>query len=107
GVGIDEADRDRVHAFLAERRQRLQHVGLVERVVYDAVCADALGDRQPKPARHEWPRGGWKEVVGIGAVAPSDLERIAEAARGEQADDGAPALENRVEADRRSVQEQS
>ena len=50
---------------------------------------------------------GWcqKRSYGIAAVAASDLEHVAEAACREQADDGARAGEERVEADGRAVQE--
>jgi hypothetical protein len=46
-----------------------------------------------------------EQVVGILAVAPAQLEYVAEPAGDEQADGRAPALQQRVEADRGAVHE--
>ena len=79
-------------------------------VLYDrrpdlAVRKHALGHRQAQPSGDERRRLVPEEVVGIAAVAASDLEDVAEAACAEQADDGARAGEERVEADGRAVEE--
>jgi hypothetical protein len=65
----------------------------------------ALADRNAKAARDERLGGRPQVVHELLAITAPDLQHVAEALGGEHADDGALALEQGVDADRRAVQE--
>ena len=80
GVGVQEADRDRLDAVaLAGGCDRLG-VRRVERDEDGAVAVDALAHLEAVAPRHERRGLARDEVVHVGAVAAADLEDVAEAA---------------------------
>ena len=106
-VRVEKRDRDRVDALLGERRERSR--ARLERSIGTWIAPSARTRSvivAPQAARDERRGRLPEQVVRIVAVAAADLEHVAEAAGREQADDGAAALEQRVQPDRRAVQEE-
>jgi hypothetical protein len=105
GVGVHEGDRHRGDALLREDLRRRAHVVELDRRADRAARHQALGHRQPQPARDQRGRRRVEQVVHLRTVAALDLDHVAEAARGEQPDDRPAPLQQRVQADGGAVQE--
>jgi len=78
---------------------------MVERGVDGAVGQDALGHLGHAVARDERERPRGREVHGTREPEPLDLEQIAEARGDQEPQRGAVALDDRVDGDRRAVDE--
>jgi hypothetical protein len=107
GVGMQEADGDRLDALglevVEDRRQARQ----VERLQLLALVGDAAGQFAAQVARHEGLRLLVVEVEEVRPVAARDLQRVAKALGGDQADLDALALGQRVDDDGGAVGEKS
>ena len=107
---VQEHDRHALDAFVGERRGSLAHAVPIERHADASVGKDALTDAQPQRSCHEWLRRLEQVVPHVIAVLvdpqqSANLEHVAKALGREQADAGALAFQQRIEADRGPVQE--
>ena len=84
GVGVQQADRDRLDAVGPEVVDDRREPGEIERLALPAVMREAAGHLAAQVARHERRRLLVVEVEEVGAVAARDLERVAEARRRDQ-----------------------
>ena len=105
GVGVQEADGDRLDALRAAGVGDGVELGELERDEDVAVAVDALAHLEAQPSRHERLGLAADEVVHVGPVSAADLEHVAEAARRDERRQGAGALGERVDDDRRAVDE--
>ena len=84
-VGVEEADRERLHPVLDQLANfAADRVG-VDRLEHDPVAAHPLGDLAPVAASGERLREGQEEVVDVVALLRPHLEDVAKAAGGEEA----------------------
>jgi hypothetical protein len=102
-VGVQVADGDGLDAIHLQGRHRL-----VERVPVEwrqdrAVDLHSLPDAEPALAGHEGLRRREAEVVALVLQALAHLQHVAMALRGEEADAGTLALQERVGRDRGAV----
>ncbi len=102
-VGVQEADRDRLHAFGGERAAGLRDAATVERHVHLAGAQQPLVDLAREMARHQRPVAVEQQVIGLGPVAAADDVHVARAAGDDQAGLGAGSLDQRVDGDGRAV----
>ena len=97
GVGVQEADRHRLHALgpelLDDRRQGRQ----VERTHLRAAVVDSARQFAAQVARHERLRLPVVQVEQVGPVAAGDLQRVSKALGGNQSHLRTPALGERVD----------
>ena len=108
GVAVQQADGHALHALARQRRHELGDLVEGERRFDRPVGTDALGHLESQPPRHGRRRlGRGPEVVEMQAAHARDLEHVPEATRGDQADDGAAALDDRVGDDGRAVRDGS
>ena len=107
GVGVQEADGDRLDALCAAGLGDGVELGELEWDEDVAVAVDTLVHLEAQPSRHERLGLAADEVVHVGPVAAADLEHVAEAARGDERGQGTGALGERVDDDRRAVDEVS
>jgi hypothetical protein len=105
GIGVQERDGDAGDPFGREDLCGGAHVFELDRDVHRPVEEQALGDRDPQAPGHKRRRVLPEQVVRIVAVAAPDLEDVTEAPGGKQPDHGARPGQQRIEPDRRSVQE--
>ncbi len=96
GVGVEVADRDRVDSHLLEPGDGPLEGTPVDRRGDLAVEPHALADPEPAPARGERDRRRHAQVVAIVLEPFPHLDQVPVAFRGEHADLGALALEERV-----------
>ena len=105
GVGVEQADRDRLDALGAEvvedRRQPVQ----VQRRALGARRREPAADLAAQEARHERRRLLVEQVEEVRPVPARDLEAVAEPGRRDQAGRDALALGQSVDHDRRAVGE--
>ncbi len=95
-VGVQKADRDRLHALGEQAIDGGGRALAVERRDHLAAVVHALADLASPPAGHER-RGALEvKVVEPREAQASDLEQIAEALRGQEARARAAPLENGV-----------
>ena len=87
GVGVEQAHRHRLHPFGPQGGDDPFELAGGERGLHGAVRPHPLGDLEAPAAGHQrrHPRGQL-EAVEMRAVHPRDLEDVAEAARGDEAD---------------------
>jgi hypothetical protein len=105
-VAVEEAHRDRIHPGRAQPPGGGAHRLLVEGLELGAVHRDAAADLEDQLGRDRPRRLHPREHVGAPRdVVAADLEHVAEAGGGEQADGRALALEDRVGGRRRPVQD--
>ena len=101
-VRVEEADDDRFHAQVAERFDRATYLVLIQRGHDVAAGVDPFGHLETPVAGHD--RFEVTEhAPGVGARAPAELEGVAEAPGRDHPAAHAAALEHRVGADRRAV----
>ena len=105
GVGVQEADGDRLDALRAAGVGDGVELGELEWNEDVAVAVDTLAHLEAQPPRHERLGLAADEVVHVGPVPAADLEHVAEAARGDERGQGTGALGQRVDDDRRAVDE--
>ena len=108
GVGVEQADRDRLDALGLEvvddrRAAPLRSSGCA----LAAVVREPARHLAPQVARHERRRLHVVEVEVVGPVAARDLERVAEALGRDQRRLDALALGDRVDHERRAVREEA
>lgn len=103
---VHEHHRHALDTLLAERLEGNAHVVFGERCLDGAVGEDALGYVEPQSTWHERRRRLPQHVVEGGPLSATELEHVAKAARGQDPDDGSASLEQGVEADRCSVEEE-
>jgi hypothetical protein len=94
-------------SFLLQLARHFAHLVLVERMVNGAVGQQALRHFVAQRTAHQWFMLGEEQVVGVGTVDASDFIDIAETLRDQQRRLGAGALEQGVDGDGRTVQEQT
>jgi len=100
GVAVQQADGHALHALAGQRRHELRDLIERERLLDRTIGADALADFQaqsPRDERRRLRRG--LQIVEVQAAHARDLQHVAEAARADQADDGAAALDDGVRHD--------
>jgi hypothetical protein len=102
GVGVQEADRDRLHA-LGEQAVDGGGAVAVQRGHHLTAVIHALADLAPPPARHQRSRAFEVEVVEPRELQTADLEQVAKTLRGEQARPRAAPLQDRVRGHRGAV----
>ena len=103
GVGMQEADRDRLDAVIHEPAQRGAHRVEVERRDTRPSRSIALADLQPVAARDQRLGKAEEQVVDVVALLGPHLEHVAEALRREQAEPRAAPLDQRIGDERRAV----
>ena len=103
---MQEADRHRLDAIRLEVVDDARERREVERPDFLATIGHAAGQLAAQVARHEGFRLLVVEIEEIGPVAARDLERVAEALRGDEADLDALALGERVDDDRGAMCEE-
>ncbi len=101
-VAVQEMDDHGLAAHRQELLRRLGHRGLVERRQHLAVGIHALGHFQAVFALDQRVESA-AQAVGLRARAAAELQHVAEAPGGDQADPGDLALEQRVGGGRRAV----
>ena len=102
-IGVQEADGDRLDAVGDQALRHRAHFGGVERRQHVAVAVHALRHLQPMAARHQRVGEAQEQVVDVVALLGAHLEDVAEAARGDQAEPRAAALDQGVGDQRRAV----
>ncbi len=98
-IGVQVADRDRLHVGSLQRGDGVVERGVVERCLDRAVGAHALGDAEAQCAWHELLGRRHAQVVAIVLQALAHLDNVAMAFGGEQADAGTLVLEQRIGGD--------
>ena len=83
-IGVQETDRHRLDALLAQRRNQAIQRCITERQQHGAIGSQALGHLQPQIARNQGRRPLHIKVVLFETVFIGDLQRIAEAGSGDQ-----------------------
>ncbi len=102
-VGVKQAHRHRLHTRGAKPWEEIVHLGERERRALVAVRHEAGGQAQPQRRRDE--RVGFleRQVVGVVARLPPDLERVLVAGRGDESGRRALALDERIGNEGRAV----
>lgn len=108
-VRVQETDGDTGDSAREDPADRVAHRFLVEFGHHRAVVAQSFGHLESVPAGDEWGGAGVEQVVEAvgGPGEASDLQHVAESARGEQRDAWAVALEAQIRTDGRAVYEVS
>ena len=101
-VGVDENDRKRLGAFDKQGPGGIFNCGGIDGRSHGSVGQDALVDFKSHVAFHDG-REIAPEAPGARSIAPAHFEHIAKAARRDHSDARALALQKRVGADRRPV----
>ena len=105
GIGIDEGHRHARDPLLAEGFDRIPEVAGGKGRQDMSIGPDAFTHRQTQPARNER-RGRFPEqIVHFVAITAPDFKDVPKSFRGKQTDDLSSALQERIQSDRRSVQE--
>ena len=95
-VGVQEADGDRLDALRAQAQRGGAHFGGIQRGQNVAVAVQPFGHFQAVAAGHQRFGELQEQVVDVVALLGAHLQDVAEAARGDQAEPGAGALDQRV-----------
>jgi hypothetical protein len=106
GVGVDQHDRDRSGPLGQQRAGRSPYLLAVHGRADCAIGERALPHLEAQVAvdhRHEVA----PQAPGVAAVAPAHLQHVAEAARGDEPDAPALALQQGIGADRRAVHDRA
>ncbi len=102
GVRVDEDDRDRFGAALQEAVRCRLHLFRIDGDAYGPIGERALGDLDTQITfRHRFERA--PQAPRLAAITATHFEHVAESRRGDYADLGALAFEQRIRADRRAV----
>src|SRR5262245_35873630 len=103
---MQEPDRDAGDALLLERGNQLLYGTLIERAQDFAARARTLRHRVAQAPRNQWLGLFQENVVLFEAMLVADLDRVAEAFRGDQCRHGALALDQRVRGERSAVHDE-
>ncbi len=95
-VGVEEADGDRLDPFGYQALRHGAHLVGIERGQHVAVAVDAFRHLQAMAARHQRVGELQEQVVDVVALLGAHLQDVAEAARGDQAQARAGALDQGV-----------
>ena len=106
GVGMEEAQRHRLHAIGPEIVENRLQPGQVERRHLLALVVHTAGKLTAQIARHEGLRLLVVQIEEIRPVAAGDFQRIAEPLGGDETHPDSLALRQCVDDDRRSVCEE-
>ena len=106
-VTVQKQDRHGLHAKLVDPACQRRDLPIVERTFDLARRQHALAHLETQRALHQGFVFLEEEVVGIGPVDPADLVDVAKALGGDQRGLGTGPLEDRVDRDRRAMQEQT
>ena len=96
GIGVDEADGNRLDTFCKEHGRGLAHRCLVERRHDAAIGGDTLGSLEPPTPRHQRLGLAPGHIEHAGRADATDLQHIAKAARRQQAGPRAGLLQDGV-----------
>ena len=102
-VRVQEAHRDRLNALGLQRFARLRHARLLDRGLDLAATQHSLRDLQREPPRHQRAVAMEEQVVGLRAIAAADDVNVTCTTGNHQGGPGALALDQRVDRDRRAV----
>jgi hypothetical protein len=105
GIGVHEADRDRVDPLGGKALADRTHRALVELAQNAPAAVEASGHREAQGARDEWERAFHVDVVLLEALLVSHFEDVAQALGGDECGPGALALDERVRRQGSSVDE--
>jgi hypothetical protein len=105
GPGMKQADRDRRHVSGRDPPSDVRDVAVAQRLGHGAAVSHPLGDLEAQVPGHERHRLRVREVVQVGAVAPADLQNVAETTRGHKRRHRAAPLRDGVDHDRGAVDE--
>ena len=103
GIGMEKAHRHRIDALARQLGAGGAHAFAAQALAHLARGIKPLVDLERQVPRHQRARAVEEEVVGLGPVAAADHVDVARAARDEEADLGALALDQRVDGDGRTV----
>ena len=106
GVGMEKQDGDRLNALPDRVGDDAADLVLIERDQHGALGVDALADLVAQIPRDQRLVPLEEQVVGFRAVDAADLVDVAEALGGQQGAARAGALQERVDGDRGSVEEE-
>src|SRR5215471_6009181 len=104
-IAMQEKNRDRLDSFLFQSLRQSGDLVVVERLQNFTAGKDPLMHLVTMTPRHQWLVLREKEVVGIRPVDAADLVDVAEARGDEKRGLSPRAFENRVDCDRRAVEE--
>ena len=104
-VGVDEAHRDRVHLLGRDARSDPRKFRSIERLDDLAASGGPLAHLEPQPPLDERIRLAETQVVQARRAEASDLQHVAESARGHERHAHAAPLDDRVGGDGRAVGE--
>jgi hypothetical protein len=103
GIGMQEADRDRLDPVIDQPAHRGAHLVRVEPRDHAAVAVHPLADLEPVAPRHQRIGKAEEQVVDVVTLLGAHFEAVAEALRGQQPEPGATPLDDRVGDQRRAV----
>ena len=101
--GMQQADRDGLHAVIAQASDRDARRRFVERRADGAIRQQPLRHLKPQAARHQRVGAAHEQVVGVVAQFRADFLHVAEALRREEAGRHAAPLDQRIRDQRRAV----
>src|SRR5262249_8949308 len=104
-VGMQEADRDRLDAGIAQRGNAGRDRILIERKPDLTVHVDAFRHREAQRARHQWRRLLDRQIVLVVAALGRDIEHVTKAFRSDQGGARPPSLDDGIGRKRRTVHE--
>src|SRR5579859_4322400 len=93
---VQEADRDRLHAFALELGQCRQHILLVDVVEHIAGSAHALGHLKTMSTRNQRLRASLMQIVQRASMPSLVLENVSKTAGAQHAHAGALAFDDAV-----------
>ena len=105
GVGMEEADRDRLDAVADEVVCLAVKVVEIERHQLAAVARQPFGDLAPEIAGYDRLRRAVERVVDLRPVAAAERQHVAEALGGDQPDAGPAFLYDGIYPGGRSVED--
>ena len=105
-VGVQQQHGHRLDVLAGQLTRQRAHRRLVERLVRAAVGAQPLGHFKTQRALDQGRVLVEEQVVGIGAIDAADLVDVAKAFGNQERGPGASALQQRVDGNRRAMQEE-
>jgi hypothetical protein len=103
GEGVQQADRNRLHARIAQCPDRGARRGFVERRADAAIRHQPFRHLEPEAARHQRVGAAHEEVVGVVPQLRADLLHVPKTLRGQEAGRDPAALDQRIGDQRRAV----
>ena len=96
GVGVEQADRDRLGREPPHARRHPPRLGVAEPHPRAPAGVEPLARSEPQAVRHQRLDPPRRERVEVGAVLAADLDQVLEARGGDERDPGPAALEQGV-----------